>query len=293
MHNAQPFTNFHLQLSFEAFNFSCSMHPLRFFAILNYHYIYIYIYRLIYSPAHIKTLDAFQTGEKYSNWDSRTWRMPYEYPQQHPNIVFIDFFRNNSYPKYVWFIRKESFHFHHFLTNFHIFVSQFTGISNNLNPIQFVNGFASQEDRLVDHFKQQSSLNRGHNFMRNSHQHSALPQTQSMQYDESNHQSRAKGLSNDDDVAISDEQILYFANINGNDNVKGNSNPFGYWTMDNNPIIILFWIIIVVIGQESSDLVKAFSVKNVSKIFHYYATFDVNIVHINNNNRMTHKTIFR
>lgn len=83
--------------------------------------------------------------------------------------------------------------------------------------------------------------------MRNGHQHSALPQTQSIQYDESNHQSRAKGLSNDDDVAISDEQILYFANINGNDNVKGKIILMHLNNGQQSPIIMYYFELSIII----------------------------------------------
>lgn len=103
----------------------------------------------------------------------------------------------------------------------------FSGISNHLVPIQFVHGYTSQEDRPIDHVKQHQqhqqqpqSLNHGHSFMKNIRQHSQIAQSKALQYDET-HRNRAKGLLNDDDISISAEQILYFTNINVNENVKG------------------------------------------------------------------------
>lgn len=57
--------------------------------------------------------------------------------------------------------------------------------------------------------------------MRNTHQHSTILQSKILHYDE-NHKGRAKRLGGDDSIALSEEQILYYANLNGNENVKGN-----------------------------------------------------------------------
>lgn len=87
-----------------------------------------------------------------------------------------------------------------------------------------MHGFSTQEDHPTDHLKQhqlQHPLNHGHSYMKNTRQRLALPQTKAIKYDE-NQQNRAKGLAADDDIAISDEQILYFTNIHSNEKNKGN-----------------------------------------------------------------------
>lgn len=117
-------------------------------------------------------------------------------------------------------------------SSFYVVVSFFilcAGISNNLIPIQTVHGSSSPEaDQLNDHLKQrhqQQLLNHDHDSIENIESHSLLPQQKPQQYDEQRH-SNSKVLATDVDIAISDgtsnEQILYFSNLNGNENVKGN-----------------------------------------------------------------------
>lgn len=115
-----------------------------------------------------------------------------------------------------------------FLSRFFILCA---GISNNLIPIQTVHGSSSPEaDRLNDHLKQrhqQQLLNHDHDSIENIESHPLLPQQKPQKYDDDEQRhSNSKVLATDVDIAISDgtsnEQILYFSNLNGNENVKGN-----------------------------------------------------------------------
>lgn len=86
-----------------------------------------------------------------------------------------------------------------------------------------MHGFSPVEsDHLKphQHQHQHQPFNRAHEFGKN-----VQPHTKAAPFGEIR-RSSAKGLSTADNIAISDvssnEQMLYFTNENGNDNVKGN-----------------------------------------------------------------------
>lgn len=126
-------------------------------------------------------------------------------------------------------------------SNYLLFCVHSSGISNKLVPIQIVHGFSPVEnDRLADHLKQhqhqhQTLARGGHDFIKNTQQHvkTALPFGEIRSHSSSSSSNSAKGLATADNIAISDvlsnEQMLYFSNENGNDNVKGNYE----WTVGN------------------------------------------------------------
>lgn len=125
-------------------------------------------------------------------------------------------------------------------SNYLLFCVHSSGISNKLVPIQIVHGFSPVEnDRLADHLKQhqhqhQTLARGGHDFIKNTQQHvKTVPFGEIRSHSSSSSSSNsAKGLATADNIAISDvlsnEQMLYFSNENGNDNVKGNY----AWTLD-------------------------------------------------------------